>query len=296
MRTEPTVFDDTPCRLGEGVVPDGPGHVLWVDIPAGCVLRKSTEGGSLQRVEIGQSVGCVFPSERGGYIAGLREGIATFDFERGITGWIDWSIAADPETRCNDGAIDRRGRLWVGVMRDDQREGSGSLIRIGDGGSPRVAREGLTVPNGIAWSADGRLMYHIDSPRRVVEAIEFDEDRGELGSVVRTICTPEQWGYPDGMTIDSEGLLWVSHWGGGRLSRWDPGSGNCEGEIVVPASNVTSCAFAGEGSRDLYITTARDGGRSGGEVYVCRPGPTGQEPPPSPYRPHDGGSRSEDRA
>jgi sugar lactone lactonase YvrE len=299
MRVHPIVFDDTSCRLGEGAVWDDScagGALLWVDIPAGLVFRKPASGGRTERIDLGQSVGCVFPRFSEGYVAGLRDGVAAFDFERGITGWVDRSIGTDPETRCNDGAIDRRGRLWVGVMPDDQRAGAGRLLRIDGTGPARIVREGLTVPNGIAWSADGGLMFHIDSPRRVIKAIEFDEASGELGDVVRSIHTPEAWGYPDGMTVDEEGCLWVAHWAGSRVSRWDPFRASCIGEIALPTPNVTSCAFGGEGFRDLFITTARDGDGVGGEVFVCRPGPVGQRPGPPPYRPHDAEPRSKSRA
>lgn len=296
MQVQLTVFDDTPCELGEGACWDESGALLWVDIPAGRVFRRSAADGCARRVDLGQSVGCVFPRAGGGYIAGLREGVAVFDFDRGLTGWLDRSIAGDPHTRCNDGAIDRRGRLWVGLMRDDQAPGSGSLLCVESGSPTRVVREGLTVPNGLAWSGDGRVLYHVDSARRVIEALEFDEERGTVGPVFAEIRTPGAWGYPDGMTIDDEGHLWVAHWAGGRVSRWDPESGECVGEITVPARNVTSCAFGGEDLGDLYITSARDGGGSGGEVRVCRPGPLGQRPPALPYKPHGPAPRSKDRA
>jgi sugar lactone lactonase YvrE len=66
-------------------------------------------------------------------------------------------------------------------------------------------------------------------------------------------------GFPDGMTIDSEGMLWVCLWQGGKVSRWDPETGTLLETVDMPASNVTSCAFGGENLDQLYITTARIG-------------------------------------
>lgn len=61
------------------------------------------------------------------------------------------------------------------------------------------------------------------------------------------------------MCVDEEGMLWIAHWGGSKVTRWNPRSGMMLDEITLPVSNVTSCAFGGRQLNDLYITTARDG-------------------------------------
>ena len=99
------------------------------------------------------------------------------------------------------------------------------------------------------------------------------------------VAVPESDGVPDGMTIDSEGMLWVAHWGGWQVVRWNPATGEKLDAIRVPSEKVTSCAFGGEDLGDLYITTARAGVSddeaaeqpNAGGLFRARPGVTGIE-------------------
>ncbi len=261
------VYDDHRCTLGEGPIwVDG--GLIWVDIPAGEVHRRRP-GGGRQTVALGQSVGCVAEEEGGGLVACVREGVARFDFDRGLGAWLSRDLAGDPARRCNDGAVGPGGRLWVGTMLDDQASGSGMLHLLREDGRLEVVRRGLTIPNGLGWSADGRVMYHIDSPRRVVDLLRFDPEGGRVEGVLGSIRTPEELGYPDGLAVDAEGMIWVAHWGGGCVSRWDPSQAKMLGRVDVPAEHVTSCCFGGEDGTELYITTAAGRSENGGKVFVC---------------------------
>lgn len=267
------VYDDHRCTLGEGPIWVG-GALVWADIPEGRVHRR-TPGGERQSVGLGQSVGCVVEEESGGLIAGLREGVARFSFENGIEQWLSRDLALDPERRCNDGAVGPGGWLWVGTMLDGQARGTGKLHRLFEDGHLGVMREGLTIPNGLAWNEDGTVMYHIDSPRRVIEMLRFDAGGGFVHEVIGVIRTPDDLGYPDGMAIDAEGMLWVAHWGGGCVSRWDPRRGEMIEKVPVPAEHVTSCCFGGDDRSTLLITSAAGRSENGGVVFACDPGVRG---------------------
>ncbi|MFI4855778.1 MAG: SMP-30/gluconolactonase/LRE family protein [Phycisphaerales bacterium JB065] len=267
------VYDDHRCTLGEGPI-WVEGALVWVDVPAGRVHRR-TPGGERQSIDLGQSVGCVVEEESGGLIAGLREGIARFSFEKGIEQWLSRDLAGEPDRRCNDGAVGPGGRFWVGSMLDDQARGTGRLHLLLESGRLGVVREGLTIPNGLAWNEDGTVMYHIDSPRRVIEMLRFDAGAGCVHEVIGVIQTPEDLGYPDGMAIDAEGMLWVAHWGGGCVSRWDPGRREMVGLFAVPAEHVTSCCFGGDDRSVLFMTTAAGQSENGGAVFACEPGVRG---------------------
>jgi sugar lactone lactonase YvrE len=273
MTTEVQIFDEHRCVLGEGPRWIG-GALIWVDIVSGSVHRRCP-GGARETVEFGQSVGFIAADESDRLVAGLRDGIAAVRFNGGIERWIDRSIAGEPDRRCNDGAVGPDGLLWVGTMLDSQAPGSGDLRCLTAADGLTTVRADLTIPNGLAWSADGERMFHIDSPRRVIEVLEFDVAGRGVGRVLEQIETPESMGYPDGMTIDADGRLWVAHWAGGCVSRWDPEDGELLGHLEVPASNVTACCFGGPDLEDLFVTTAQDGSGNGGEVYVCRPGVRG---------------------
>jgi sugar lactone lactonase YvrE len=119
--------------------------------------------------------------------------------------------------------------------------------------------EGVSVSNGIVWTADRTAMYYVDTPTRRVDRFDYDHDTGEIANRSVAVRIPERMGFPDGMTIDSEGMLWVCLWQGSKVSRWDPKTGELLQTVDLPASNVTSCAFGGGKLDQLYITTARSG-------------------------------------
>jgi D-xylonolactonase len=139
-----------------------------------------------------------------------------------------------------------------------------------------MADGGYGVPNGPAFSADGTTMFHADSARRIVHAYGIGA-AGEVLSRREHLRFGPSDGYPDGMASDEEGGLWVAHWEGGRVTRFDA-RGLAEREIRLPASRVTSVAFFGVALDRLAITTAaigRDGKAAAGSLFVADPGKRG---------------------
>jgi sugar lactone lactonase YvrE len=88
-------------------------------------------------------------------------------------------------------------------------------------------------------------------------AYDYDLATGAIANPRLVISVPPEMGWPDGMTSDTEGMLWVALWGGAKLTRWNPASGQLLAAISFPALNVSSCVFGGPGLTDLYVTTAR---------------------------------------
>jgi sugar lactone lactonase YvrE len=118
---------------------------------------------------------------------------------------------------------------------------------------------GVRISNGLAWSPDYRTLYYIDTPTRQVMAYDYDLLSGEIANPRLAVSVPAGLGWPDGMTSDAGGRLWVAMWGGAALTVWDPASGALLERIELPAKNVTACAFGGPNLDELYITTARKG-------------------------------------
>ena len=115
----------------------------------------------------------------------------------------------------------------------------------------------VTNSNGLAWSPDESIFYYIDTPTLKVRAYDYDAETGIITNPRDVIHFPEEEGFPDGMTIDEEGMLWIAHFSGAKVSRWDPNSGRKLSSISVPAKHVTSCTFGGPDLDELYITTAK---------------------------------------
>lgn len=172
----------------------------------------------------------------------------------------------------NDGASDPHGRFWAGSMAYDEVRGVGSVYRVDPDGTVNRVLDGFTVPNGPAFSADGRLMYLADSAEGVIYRFPVDPDTGELGE--RAEFARVQAGSPDGMAVDTDGYLWSAIWGGGEVRRFDP-SGALERVLAVPARQPTSVCLA---RGQLLVTSAAVGLDAPGEhdgAVLRTPAPVG---------------------
>ncbi|MBL7200810.1 MAG: SMP-30/gluconolactonase/LRE family protein [Anaerolineae bacterium] len=251
---------DAKADLGEGALWDAKGQVLyWVDIMAGGLHIYDPATGRDRAIDVGQPVGTVVARRSGGVMLAVHHGFASLDLQTG-----ELEIVQDPEShlpgnRFNDGKCDPAGRFWAGTLAMDGTPRVCGLYRLDPDLSVHKMLEGVTISNGIVWSLDQAVMYYVDTPTRRVDAFDYDLASGEIENRRAVVRVPAEMGYPDGMTIDSEGMLWVALWGGHKVSRWDPADGRLLQTVDLPAANVTSCAFCGENLDQLYITTARTG-------------------------------------
>jgi sugar lactone lactonase YvrE len=115
---------------------------------------------------------------------------------------------------------------------------------------------GFHVANGVGWTPDDRLFYFTDTQKQVIYAYDFDLASGEIANRRMFITVPEAEGKPDGMTVDAEGFLWVAHWDGWCVTRYDP-DGKVDRVINLPVPRPTSCVFGGPDLQTLYVTSAR---------------------------------------
>jgi len=279
---------DAKAELGEGPLWDYRKRVLyWVDINAHRVHVFDPATGVDRYIDVGQPVGCLAPRRNGDLLLGLQTGFATLDIESGSVRHLIDPEAHLPDNRFNDGKCDPRGRFWAGTMSLNRVKGSASLYCLSGDLTVRTMLTGVTVSNGLAWSPDQRKMYYIDTAAQKVSVFSYTVETGDISRRRTAFSIPPSQGKPDGMTIDEEGMLWVAHWGGGRVSRWDPKEGRQIADIEVPAPNVTSCAFGGPHMDELYITSARgpldEEGRSrhphAGAIFRVRPGVRGRRQP-----------------
>lgn len=252
---------DARALLGEGPIWDARRQVLyWVDISGAKVHAYDPAKVEDRAFDVGQPVGTVVPRRSGGVMVALRDGFAALDTETGALTTIADPEAHLPENRFNDGKCDPAGRFWAGTMRiAEDRAGAGSLYRLDPDLSVHKMWGNITTANGIAWSLDARTMYYIDTPTMQVVAFEYDLETGAIANPKPVVSTPDGPGFPDGMTIDAEGMLWVAYWDGWRVVRWDPATGKALAVIELPVARVTAPWFGGPNLDELYITSARVG-------------------------------------
>ncbi|MFF5859762.1 SMP-30/gluconolactonase/LRE family protein [Streptomyces sp. NPDC012751] len=268
------------AALGEGPTWDpATGRLLWLDILGMRIHTYDPSSGARTIRTAPQHVGAVKPRAGGGLVLNLRDGVGLLDPDDTFR-WLHHEPVAG--RRANDAAVAPDGSLWAGTMRYDEAAGGGTLSRIaGDGGVTTVLPD-VTVSNGTGWSPDGRRMYYIDTPTRRVDV--FDHDAEGVRDRRPLVEIEEGAGFPDGLTVDAEGCVWVALWDGGAVRRYTP-DGELDRVITLPTPRTTACAFGGAGLTDLYVTTARTGLSSphplAGSLLIIPN--AGQGLPPTPF-------------
>ena len=248
---------DVKAVLGEGPVWVAEEAALyWVDIKGRKIFRLR-DSGKVKQWDTPMRVGSITPQESGGFIAGTEHGFAEVSLDEERFELLFNPEEHLPDNRFNDAKTDRFGNLWAGTMDDREAEALGTLYRLHPNGGCTIIDEGYKVTNGPAFAPDGRTMYHNDSALQVTYAFDLDED-GNVGERREFARFTEADGYPDGMTVDSEGCLWIAFWDGWCVRRLSP-EGERLAELRVPTARPTSCAFGGPNLDRLYVTSASIG-------------------------------------
>ena len=274
------LFSDYSCELGEGPFWDSKRSRLhWVDIIGKKIISQNLDGSNIHALEVGGNPGCVVLSDDGTMVAGVDNQISSLDGGGNLL-----KVLADTKEgsglRFNDGKCDPSGRFWVGSMDRKEKNKLGSLYSWNSIEGLVNREQGVTVSNGMGWSPDNSLFYYIDSPTREVSVYDFDLSTGSINNKRRFISFSEEDGFPDGMTIDNEGRLWIAFWGGSKIMCVNPDSKAIEEVVSFSVSKITSCAFGGEKMDQLFITSAKvqvneKDEPMAGKTFVVSPGVEG---------------------
>jgi sugar lactone lactonase YvrE len=240
---------------------------------------------SCRNVTAGRPVGALALARDGRLVLAVAGGFARLDLDAEKFEMVAQVEVDRPGNRMNDGACDAAGRFWAGTMAIDERPGAGALYRFDPDLTVHTMLTGVSISNGIDWSLDHRLMYYVDSPTHRIDVFDFDPAAGAIANRRTFTSVPEDAGFPDGLTVDAAGFVWVALWGGGALHRYDP-DGALERAVPLPVTHPTSCAFGGPALDELYVTSARvsltpeERARQpqAGGVFRLRPGVVGRLP------------------
>jgi len=252
MQTE--LLFDTKALLGEGPIWDARTQTLyWLDI-----LNKRIYADGTLLAQLDDYIGCIAPRKNGGLILTNRFSFASLEVDPAKLTSLASTENEPSNNRFNDGKCDPRGRFLAGTMDMGESDPTGSLYSF-DGKSVTKLLGNITISNGMTWSSDHKTFYYIDTPTREVRAFDYDLETGAIANPRVAVYVPESLGWPDGMTSDMQGNLWIAMWGGAQVTKWDPITGRLLEQIPVPAKNVSSCIFGGKHLNELYITSARKG-------------------------------------
>ncbi len=250
------------------------GRLYWVDIPARRFHYTDWESRKIITVETPDIMTSLYPDGKGGFMGTSSDSFIRMDPETGKVSPLAKIDIPAGKVRFNDGKCDSYGNYWAGTMDTGEKKKVGKLYALDSGGKVQILLENLTISNGLCWDLDRKLFYHIDTPTRKVDAYDYSPGKLEIWNRRTAVDFGSLPGNPDGMTIDSNGRIWVAHWGGGCISQWDPVKGERIKILKIPAKNVTSCAFGGMDMEKLFITTAKGSGNDigddmGGSVFVA---------------------------
>lgn len=239
--------------------------LYWVDIPGRELLRLRADGQTLDRWALPAEPGCIARRAGGGLLMARRDGVHAFDPATGRSELLMAPPFDPARQRFNDGKADPLGRWWIGGI-DDARAPEAFFYRLDRQGCAAVL-PGVSTGNGLAFSPDGRRLYHSDTKSHTVFVRDYEPATGAPGEArVLARFAPREAGQPlsayggrpDGAAMDAEGAYWVALFEGQRLLRLSP-QGEVLAEVSLPVRCPTMPAFGGADLRTLYVTTARQG-------------------------------------
>lgn len=242
--------------VGEGPIWDEISQQLvWIDVLEGKIFIYSPTRRSQKTIEIETHIGAVAFDSNHDLVIAQRDGISRYSRSTGEITYVR-QIIESSEIRFNDGSVDRAGRFVVGSMGYEPSEDSGTLYSYSLSGELRTLLPKVGISNGICWNSDSSAMYYIDSLTNSIQVFDYNLESGAISNGKVMVKFDMTEGTPDGMTIDTDGNLWVAMWGGAKVVVVNP-DGITVARIPFPVTNVTSVTFGGADMSTLFVTTAR---------------------------------------
>lgn len=248
------VLREMTCELGEGPLWDGE-HLWFFDILGRMLYRLSSDARTLESWEGERMATAAARTTGNGILVATETDLMLFDPDAQSSTSICPLEADNPDTRSNDGRADRHGGFWVGTMGKGHEPEAGAIYRYYQG-ELRCLRRGVTIPNAICFSPDGREAYFADSALGEIYHWMLGPDGWPVGAPSLHYRVEEEGAAPDGAVIDEQGSMWVAIWGGSRVQRIDH-NGIAREAVQLPVSRVSCPALTGDGR--LFVTTAREG-------------------------------------
>lgn len=265
------VVHDAPMLVGESPIwHEVESALYWVDIEGLTVNRLHAASGKFTSWKMGSNPSALAIDDNNCLVVATRQGLLRLNTTDGAETPIADAPYDPSKVRFNDGRVDPAGRFWIGTMYEPRDQPAAEMFVLDQDRLRRAWSGGMTNSNGLAWSLDGRTMYHADTTSHRIDCYDYDPATGQQSNR-RTLLTfpsdkgaPDYGGRPDGATMDAEGFYWVAMFEGGRVLRIAP-DGRIDREVRLPLKCPTAVAFGGPDLRTLYITSASHG-RSSEEI------------------------------
>jgi len=246
-------------EVGEGPTWSAEEQALyWIDIHGPTLNRFDPKSGATRHWSMPAPIGSFGLTVKGRAVVALKSGLHLFDFASGALKLLANPEANIPGNRFNDGKVSPDGRFFAGTMDDTKpRKPTAALYRLDPDGTCRKLFDGLTVSNGLAWSPDGRTMYHSDSSAELIWAWDYDAKTGAMANRRTFAHATQALGRPDGAATDMEGCYWSAGVSAAVLNRYRP-DGTLERAIPMPCAGPTMPCFGGPELKTIFITSLRE--------------------------------------
>lgn len=251
-------ISDCGCQLGEGIFWEpNRRRIFWFDIPKKQMCSCAPDGSEFQQTDLPRRISAAAADRNGNFVAAADNGFGLFAPEQNR--FLQWQeVEADkPENRTNDGRADPHGAFWFGTMEPEEQHPFGAIYRVSEDGKPRRMISDIIVPNAIAFSPEGDVMYWTDSPKQIIWRCALSPD-GEMTERRVFVSLQGRSAFPDGAIVDAEGFLWNAEWDGWRVVRYSP-DGVEDRVVEMPVARPTCPAFGGDDLSVLYVSSAREG-------------------------------------
>ncbi|XP_015586116.1 regucalcin [Cephus cinctus] len=275
MAPKVSLLDDTRLVIGEGPHWDAEGQVLYyVDILDSTVLKYDSRSNKITRAVVDKkdktTVTFILPiaNTTDKFLIGYGSKVAVLTWDgvssepQNIEILDEEEDASHTGNRFNDAKVDPEGRVWLGTMGplqgpDKVVKNSGALYSLTDNGKLVKHVTDIGISNGLTWSPDKKIFYYIDSIAGSIDSFDYDAKVGKIDNrkVVFDLKKNNVKGLPDGMTIDTEGKLWLATYNGNAIYRIDPITSEILQRVELPASQITSVTFGGSNLDELYVTS-----------------------------------------
>jgi sugar lactone lactonase YvrE len=248
---------DSRCGVAESPVWDAANRrVLFCDIPGKKINALSVDTGARETWDLPEVVGSFGLCRSGRLVVALRHRVVLFDPRTKAITDLTPTVVEPATNRMNDGKVGPDGAFWVGSMDENSpRQPLGALYRVTADGWIEKRSEGYAVSNGLAWSPDGRGMYHSDSTSAIIEAWDFDASNGGMTNHRVIAKLTNEDGRPDGAATDAEGNYWSAGPSAGCINCFSP-TGQLLQKLPFPVPGPTMPCFAED---YMYVTTLREG-------------------------------------
>ena len=233
-------------------------HLYYVDIEGHTLIRLDTQSGVEKIWDMDERIGTVVPCQSGDLLCAGDSGIYRFNpLDGSKISLADPEAEKRPDNRFNDGKCDPGGRFWAGTISTVKKTGDASLYQLDEFGSLKRMISGVTNSNGICWDQEKKLMYYIDTPTQKVIVYDYELASGKIENSRKAVDFTKFGieGSPDGMTMDSEGMLWVAMCHGGAVLQVNPDTGELLRKVLLPCVETTACTFGGNRLDRLFVTT-----------------------------------------